>query len=88
MHNYFIHKLVNPYDLNKIRKAVAFLNQNSMDTLTVLGPGECLVSGTGLNMPCFLRVDQLDIEHRPKSENVMLYGDGGIFNSEYDTLDL
>lgn len=87
MHNYFIHKLVNPYDLNKIRKAVAFLDQNSMDTLTVLGPGECVVSGTGLNMPCFLKVDQLDKEHRPKSENVMLYGDGGIFESEFDPLD-
>ena len=87
MHNYIIHKLVNPYDLNKIRKAVAFLDQNSMDTLTVLGPGECVVSGTGLNMPCFLKVDQLDKEHRPKSENVMLYGDGGIFESEFDPLD-
>lgn len=87
MHNYFIHKLVNPYDLNKIRKAVAFLDQNSMDTLTVLGPGECVVSGTGLNMPCFLKVDQLDEEHRPNSENVMLYGDGGIFEKEFDPLD-
>ena len=86
MHNYFIHKLVNPYDLNKIRKAVAFLDQNSMDTLTVLGPGECVVSGTGLNMPCFLKVDQLDKEHRPNSENVMLYGDGGIFEKEFDPL--
>lgn len=87
MHNYFIHKLVNPYDLNKIRKAVAFLDQNSMDTLTVLGPGECVVSGTGLNMPCFLKVDQLDKEHRPNSENVILYGDGGIFEKEFDPLD-
>lgn len=87
MHNYFIHKLVNPYDLNKIRKTVAFLDQNAMDTLTVLGPGECAVSGTGLNMPCFLKVDQLDKEHRPNSENVMLYGDGGIFEEECDPLD-
>lgn len=58
-----------------------------MDTLTVLGLGECVVSGTGLNMPCFLKVDQLDKEHRPKSENVMLYGDGWIFESEFDPLD-
>lgn len=86
MHNYFIHKLVNPYDLNKIRKAVAFLDQNSMDTLTVLGPGECVVSGTGLNMPCFLKVDQLDKEHRPNSENIMLYGDEGIFEKGFDPL--
>ncbi len=86
MHNYFIHKLVNPYDLNKIRKAVAFLDQNAMDTLTVLGPGECIVSGTGVNMPCFLKVDQIDKEHRPNSENVVLFGNGGIFENEDDPL--
>lgn len=91
MHNYFIHKLVNPNDLNKIRKAVAFLDQNSMDSLTVLGPGECVVSGTGIKMPCFIKVDQLSIENRPNSENVILFGDNGIFveteDDEFDSLD-
>lgn len=79
MHNYFIHKLVNPNDLNRIRKAVAFLDQNAMDTLTVLGPGECVVSGTGVNMPCFIKVEQLDEEKRPNSENVKLFGENGLF---------
>lgn len=88
MHNYFIHKLVNPYDLNKIRKAVAFLDQNAMDTLTVLGPGECVVSGTGVNMPCFMKVEQLDEKTRPNSENVLLFGEGGIFEEPLDPLDI
>ena len=82
LHNYFIHKLVNPFDLNRIRKAVAFLDENSMNSLTVLGPGECIVSGTGINMPCFVKVDQLDRDYRPNSENVILFGDGGLFESE------
>ena len=79
MHNYFIHKLVNPYDLNRIRKAVAFLDENAMNTLTVLGPGECIASGTGINMPCFIKVDRLPEENRPNSENVILFGERGIF---------
>lgn len=79
MHNYFIHKLVNPYDLARIRKAVAFLDENSMDALTVLGPGECVISGTGVNMPCFVKVDQLASKYRPNSENVRLFGENGIF---------
>lgn len=91
MHNYFIHKLVNPNDLNKIRKAVAFLDQNAMDSLTVLGPGECVVSGTGIKMPCFIKVDQLPKANRPNSENVILFGDNGIFTEdddvEFDPLD-
>lgn len=79
MHNYFIHKLVNPNDLSKIRKAVAFLDQNMMDSLTVLGPGECIVSGTGVNMPFFIKIDRLSDKLRPNSENVVLIGDEGIF---------
>lgn len=79
LHNYFIHKLINPNDLNRIRKAVAFLDENSMNSLTVLGPGECIVSGTGVNMPCFVKVDQLEPRRRPNSENVVLFGENGIF---------
>ncbi len=87
MHNYFIHKLVNPFDLNRIRKAVAFLDQNAMDTVTVLGPGECVVSGTGVNMPCFMKVEQLEMKNRPNSENVLLFGEGGILEESFDPLD-
>lgn len=79
MHNYFIHKLVNPFDLSRIRKAVAFLDENAMNVLTVLGPGECVISGTGVNMPCFVKIDQLNDRYRPNSENVYLYGEHGIF---------
>lgn len=82
MHNYFIHKLVNPYDLNKIRKAVAFLDENSMDALTVLGPGECIVSGTAVKMPCFVHMNQLEKECRPSSENVRLFGQAGIMKKK------
>lgn len=79
MHNYFIHKLVNPYDLNRIRKAVAFLDENAMNALTVLGAGECIISGTGVNMPCFVMADQVEKKYRPNSENVVLLGEKGIF---------
>lgn len=79
MHNYFIHKLVNPNDLSAIRKSVAFLDQNAMDMLTVLGPGECIVSGVSASMPCFIKVDQLCEDKRPNSENIVLFGKTGIF---------
>ena len=79
MHNYFIHKLVNPYDLSRIRKAVAFLDENAINALTVLGAGECIISGTGVNMPCFVMADQVEKKYRPNSENVVLLGEKGIF---------
>lgn len=79
LHNYFIHKLVNPSDIQKIRKAVAYLDENSMDFLTVLAPGECIVSGTAFQMPTFLYVTQVNLENRPNSENVKLFGNNGLF---------
>ena len=78
LHNYFIHKLVNPNDLNKIRKAVAFLDENALNFLTILAPGECILSGTSLSMPIFIQIEELDNETKPNSNNVVLFGRDGI----------
>lgn len=83
LHNYFIHKLVNSGDIQKIRKAVAYLDDTSLDFITVLAPGECIVSGTAFQMPSFIYVPQVKREFRPNSENVILLGEDGIFNNRY-----
>lgn len=85
LHNYFIHKLVNPGDIQKIRKAVAYLDDTSLDFITVLAPGECIVSGTAFQMPSFIYVPQVRKEYRPNSENVILVGEDGIFNKGYSS---
>lgn len=53
-----------------------------IDTLTVMAPGECIVSGTAFQMPAFIRISQVSPETRPRSENVVLVGDNGLFNHE------
>ena len=78
LHNYFIHKLVNPNDLNQIRKAVAFLDENALNFLTILAPGECILSGTSLSMPIFIQIEELDNETKPNSNKVVLFGRDGI----------
>ena len=78
LHNYFIHKLVNPNDLNQIRKAVAFLDENALNFLTILAPGECILSGTSLSMQIFIQIEELDNETKPNSNNVVLFGRDGI----------
>ena len=78
LHNYFIHKLVNPNDLNQIRKTVAFLDENALNFLTILAPGECILSGTSLSMPIFIQIEELDNETKPNSNNVILFGRDGI----------
>ena len=66
LHNYFIHKLVNPNDLN------------ALNFLTILAPGECILSGTSLSMPIFIQIEELDNETKPNSNNVVLFGRDGI----------
>lgn len=88
LHNYFIHKLVNPSDIYKIRKAVAYMDDTALDFITILAPGECIVSGTAFQMPTFLYVNQVGKERRPNSENVILVGTNGLFNKvEHSIMD-
>ena len=78
IHNYFIHKLVNPNDIEKIRKTVAYMNESSLNMLTVLGKGECIISGTALYMPQYVYVDELNKESKPDSEDITILGENGI----------
>lgn len=81
LHNYFVHRLVNPNDLDKIKKSVAYLDSNSLDFLTVLSQGECVISGNSINLPQFVQVDKL-IANGPYSSTVELVGENGILKKE------
>lgn len=81
LHNYFVHRLVNPNDLDKIKKSVAYLDSNSLDFLTVLSQGECVISGNSINLPQFVQVDRL-IANGPYSSTVELVGENGILKKE------
>lgn len=83
LHNYCIHKLVNPYDLQKIRKSVAYLDETSLDFLTVLSPGECLISGTAMKIPQFVKIDMVK-KNQPLSATLELTEKKGIFKEYLD----
>lgn len=78
IHNYFIHKLVNPNDIERIRKTVSFMGESSLSMLSVLGQGECIISGSSLYMPQYVYVDQLEESSRPNSNDIQLFGNNGI----------
>lgn len=78
IHNYFIHKLVNPNDIERIRKTVSFMGESSLSMLSALGQGECIVSGPSLYMPQYVYIEQLDKENQPNSSDMKLFGAGGI----------
>lgn len=78
LQNYFIHKLVNPNDIEKIRKTVAYMNEASLNMVTVLGAGECIISRNALYIPQYAYIDELENEFKPNSANVKLIGERGI----------
>jgi len=70
---------VNPRDIEKIRKTVSFLGDSSFSMLTALGQGECINSGPSLMMSRFVSIDELQSKNKPQSNDVILFGPGGLF---------
>lgn len=82
IHNYFIHKLVNPNDIERIRRTVSFMGEDSLAMLSALGQGECIVSGPSLYMPQFVYIEQLNEANQPNSSDLDLFGDEGILSDK------
>jgi hypothetical protein len=56
-HNYIIHKLVNPNDIAIIQKTVPFIDARSMESISILAPGQAIFSGTAFSRPSIVIVD-------------------------------
>lgn len=73
LHNYFIHRLINNNDLIAVRRAVAYLDDLSFDSIPILSVGSCFFAGLATDIPIKINVELLaDEEKRPKSETVNL----------------
>ena len=56
-HNYVIHKLVNPKDIDIIKNTVPFIDSKSISMLSILAPGQAIFSGTAFNRPNIIQVE-------------------------------
>ena len=54
------------------------MNEASLNMVTVLGAGECIISGNALYIPQYAYIDELENEFKPNSANVKLVGERGI----------
>lgn len=55
-HNYVIHRLANPNDIKQIYNVVSFVDQKSIDMLSILAPGQAIFSGTAFLSPTLVQV--------------------------------
>lgn len=72
LHHYILHRLVNPTDLDCIKNAAFFLNQKSYESLSSLSCGTCIISGTSLQLPAVVKIDELPEGRRPDNETIDL----------------
>lgn len=70
-HNYFIHRLVNEKDLRMLENTMPTLDKESYMIIPKLGQGECVITGTSLNIPIMAKIDH-EKHIRPNSDDVVL----------------
>lgn len=56
-HNYVIHRLANPNDINQIFNVVSFIDARSIEMLPILAPGQAIFSGTSFSNPTLVQVN-------------------------------
>lgn len=72
LHNYFIHKLLNDYDINAIHKTIAYLDKLSFESIPILSVGNCFFAGVATNLPVKITVNLLNKNNQPNSDTVIL----------------
>lgn len=71
-HNYVIHKLVNPRDIEIIKNTVPFIDDMSMKMLSILAPGQAIFSGTAFNRPNIVQVALDETITKVESDTIKL----------------
>lgn len=71
IHNYLIHRVINEKDLIALNNTMPTLDKYSYSKIPTLGQGECIITGTAINVPIMVKVDKEE-KVRPKSDDIEL----------------
>jgi hypothetical protein len=70
LHNYFIHRLVNDEDLDKIGRSISYLDRVSKESLPILSTGVCIIAGQLTEMPIVVQIDEIEKKYTPQNETI------------------
>jgi hypothetical protein len=70
LHNYFIHRLVNENDIEKVNNAISYLDKVSIESLPILSTGVCVIAGQLAEMPIVVQIDRIEDENKPINETI------------------
>ncbi|EFF79701.1 hypothetical protein HMPREF0970_01335 [Schaalia odontolytica F0309] len=72
LHHYFLHRLISSVDLGSVKNAVTFIDGKSFESIPLLPCGTCIISGTSVQIPAIVKIDELPAERRPDNETIDL----------------
>lgn len=72
LHHYFLHRLISSVDLDSVQNAVMFLDGKSFDSIPLLPCGTCIISGTSIQIPAVVKIDELPEGRTPNDETIDL----------------
>lgn len=70
LHNYFIHRLVNDEDIEKVGQTISFLDRISKESLPILSTGVCVIAGQLVEMPIVVQIYQIENANKPNNETI------------------
>lgn len=70
LHNYFLHRLVNNFDIVAVERAVSYLDRVSFESLPILPTGSCVFSGTSTQVPLVVDIDPLEPRYEPNNRTM------------------
>ena len=70
LHNYFIHRLVNDEDINKVGQTISFLDRVSKESLPILSTGVCVIAGQLVEMPIVVQISRIEDKYKPNNETI------------------
>jgi DNA helicase HerA-like ATPase len=70
LHNYFIHRLVNDEDIDRVGRSISYLDRESKESLPILSTGVCVIAGQLTGMPVVVKIDEIESKYVPKNETI------------------
>lgn len=72
LHNYFIHRLMNERDIQQVNNTISYLDKVSVESLSILSTGVCVLAGQLAEMPIIVQIDRIEDKNKPYNETINL----------------
>lgn len=73
LHNYFLHRLINNNDILAIEKTISYLDKLSVESLSILPTGTCIVAGLLAQIPVVVDIGKIEpAEYEPDNKTPKL----------------